>query len=411
MNYRILFILFLLTTFIIFPHKAFAKDWYYPMDRYQDRLWIKDFGTLINDEFYKQSFISPAGEIKGKEQLFPFNRFYGYHAAVDLEVFEEEKEKDVPVYAVSTGIITYIGQLDGYGGIILQKLDEENRTALYGHVKISNLPFSVGDEIKKAGQRLTFLGDAFSKETSKERQHLHFGIYKGSGLYFKGHESSEKILREKWENSSLYLKERNAKDPNPPQPTPHQTANKSDTMREGMQHKVLISIVGIAVVLASITYLVIGSKMKTSPAPSATQQETPAVTRGQQAPISYKAGFAIFTHRTFRVFTAAMYHNQSSDVYIAADNPNIVNIKKSGTTWNDFFKTLPFKLTKECLTTGTKETFCTNKKATLQFYLNGKQDENALDKQISAGDQLLVSYGNEGEEQIQRQLQQIPKVE
>lgn len=197
------------------------------MDRYQDRLWIKDFGTFINDNFYK-----------GKEELFPFNRFYGYHAAVDLEALQEEKEKAVSVYAVSTGTIMYIGQLEGYGGIILQKLNEENRTALYGHVKISNLSFAVGDEIKKAGQRLTYLGDAFSKEASKERKHLHFGIYKGGDIYFKGHESSEKTLREKWENPSVYLKERGAKDPNPPKPSPSQTASKSDIIKVGLVQKI-----------------------------------------------------------------------------------------------------------------------------------------------------------------------------
>ncbi len=224
---KILFIVCLFTSLIISSRKAFAQDWYYPMDRYQDRIQIKDFGSLINDEFYK-----------GKEKLFPFNTFYGYHAAVDLEALKEEKEKDVPVYAVSTGTITYIGQLEGYGGIILQKLDEENRTALYGHVKISNLPFSEGDKITKAGQRFTYLGDAFSKETSKERKHLHFGIYKGGDIYFKGHESSEKALREKWDNPSLYLKERGAKDPNPPHPSPSQGASTSDMIKDGLLQKI-----------------------------------------------------------------------------------------------------------------------------------------------------------------------------
>lgn len=173
-------------------------------------------------------------------------------------------------------------------------------------------------------------------------------------------------------------------------------------------NKVIIVIVSIGIALAFITYLIIGSKTKTSPAPSATQKETPSVTLPQPARVSYKAGFAIFTHGTFRVFTASMYHNLSPDAYIEASNPNITKVKRAGITWNDFFKTLPFKLTKECLTTGTKETFCTNNNATLQFYLNGKQDQNALDKQISAGDQLLVSYGNESKEQIEKQLQQIP---
>lgn len=124
----------------------------------------------------------------------------------------------------------------------------------------------------------------------------------------------------------------------------------------------------------------------------------------------YSASFAIFTKGTFRIFTASMYHNLSKDVYIQADNPNIVYVKKKGITWNDFFKTLPLKLTKDCLTTGTKQTFCTNINEKLRFYVNGKEVVNALDNQIEAGDQLLVTYGNESEAQIQIQLQHIPNI-
>lgn len=123
--------------------------------------------------------------------------------------------------------------------------------------------------------------------------------------------------------------------------------------------------------------------------------------------VDYRASFAIFTNGVFRVFTAAMYHNLSADVFIQSDNPNIVHVKKSGITWDDFFKTLPFKLTRDCLTTGTKETFCTNNNGELRFYLNAEKDPDALDKQINNGDKLLVSYGNEDEKQIQNQLQQI----
>ena len=123
--------------------------------------------------------------------------------------------------------------------------------------------------------------------------------------------------------------------------------------------------------------------------------------------VDFTAGFAIFTNGTFRVFTASMYHNLSKDVFIQTDDPNIVRVKKSGVTWDDFFKTLPFKLTKDCLTTGTKQTFCTNDNGKLRFYLNGKEDTSALDKQIARGDKLLVSYGNESEEQIQKRKAEL----
>jgi len=163
----------------------------------------------------------------------------------------------------------------------------------------------------------------------------------------------------------------------------------------------------IAVVVLVGIYLLLtqSSKFVTKTTPS----ESPIVAITSSR-VDYSAGFAIFTNGTFRIFTAVMYHNLSKDVYIQADNPNIVYVKKRGITWNDFFKTLPFKLTKDCLTTGTKQTFCTNINERLKFYVNGKEDANALDNQIETGDQLLVTYGNENEAQIQKQLQQIPNI-
>jgi hypothetical protein len=126
--------------------------------------------------------------------------------------------------------------------------------------------------------------------------------------------------------------------------------------------------------------------------------------------VDYKASFAIFTNGTFRIFSDQKYHNQSEDVLIQADNPNLIGIKKSGVTWDDFFRTLPFKLAKDCLTTGTGQTFCTNANGRLRFFINGREDANALDKIIGKGDKLLVTYGNEKEQQIKEQLQQIPDV-
>lgn len=178
--------------FLITTTSIFAQSWYYPMNRYFQRQHLKGFGQFIDDDFYK-----------GKEHRFPYNRFYGYHAAADLEYFPEEKDEEVPVYAVTTGEIKYIDSLQGYGGIILQNIDDGN-TALYGHVKITNLSYKLGDEIE-AGEILTYLGDEFSKETSKERKHLHFGIYKGTDIYFKGHEASQDALDRKWEDPTKYL--------------------------------------------------------------------------------------------------------------------------------------------------------------------------------------------------------------
>jgi hypothetical protein len=199
-----------LSSLLLFPKNIYAA-WYYPMENYDQRQTVKGFGQYIDDNFYK-----------GKEALFPYNRFYGYHAAVDLEIFPNELDTKVPAYAISSGTITYVGTLSGYGGVILEKLDNENNTALYGHVKIKSLPFKVGDHVNTDSGPviLTYLGDEFSAETSKERKHLHFGIYKGTDLYFVGHEPTLVQLEKRWFNPSTFLKEKNAVSPAPtPAPT------------------------------------------------------------------------------------------------------------------------------------------------------------------------------------------------
>ena len=109
--------------------------------------------------------------------------------------------------------------------------------------------------------------------------------------------------------------------------------------------------------------------MQTPVLSSPTSISTEATQPAQDETVNYQAVFAIYTNSVFRVFTAPMYHNLSKDVYIQADNPNIVLVKKSGVSWNDFFNTLPFSVTKDCLITWTKDTFCTNPTKTLKFYL------------------------------------------
>src|SRR5690606_6196244 len=107
-----------------------------------------------------------------------------------------------------------------------------------------------------------------------------------------------------------------------------------------------------------------------------------------------------------RIFTDPKYHNLNEEIFIDATMPNEVNVKKTGKTWNDFFATLPMKLDKECLTTGTGQVFCTNGNQKLKFYLNKKLDPNALDKQINQNDELLVSFGSESESEINNQFLQ-----
>lgn len=158
----------------------------------------------------------------------------------------------------------------------------------------------------------------------------------------------------------------------------------------------LLSVIIFVIFVGMYFFSTQGSKILTKTKPSEFST-TPlgSPTNSPSPEVDYSAGFAIITNGTVRIFSAPMYHNLSDEVFIQADNPNVVHIKKTGVTWNDFFDTLPLKLTKECLITGTKQTFCTNTDTKLRFSLNGIENTNALDTQIEAGDQLLVTFGND----------------
>lgn len=172
------------------------------MTKIDERATVKGFGMYIDNNFYQNHLANE----------FP-NHFYGYHAAQDLESLSSEKVNSVtvPVYFVTSGTISYIGNLTGYGGVVLVQLDGRNDTALYGHVKISGIKYKIGEHVQVDKPTiLTYLGNGFSSETSSERKHLHLGIYKGQDLYFHGHEATKQILESKWYNPTDYLKSKNA---------------------------------------------------------------------------------------------------------------------------------------------------------------------------------------------------------
>jgi len=133
---------------------------------------------------------------------------------------------------------------------------------------------------------------------------------------------------------------------------------------------------------------------KDASAPQIIPGQTTESTSEQQKQADFTASFEIITNGTKRTFAQAMYHNQSEDVFIEGSNPNAVRVKKEGVTWDDFFKTLPMELTKECLTTGTGQTFCTNINQTLRFVLNGIEKPDALNLEIKPNGSLQIIYGN-----------------
>ena len=117
----------------------------------------------------------------------PPERFTGYHAATDFEVYKSEAKKDIPVYAVCSGTIQFSGFAEGYGGLVTEfcNLDNQDVTIIYGHLAIDSL-VDAGTQVS-TGQTLGILGAARSTDTDGNRKHLHLGIVKGHSSDVRGY--------------------------------------------------------------------------------------------------------------------------------------------------------------------------------------------------------------------------------
>lgn len=147
----------------------------------------------------------------------------------------------------------------------------------------------------------------------------------------------------------------------------------------------------IIIIIATIIVLTLGFTLFKQFSTKNTSVSTPSL-NPQNEKVDIKASFTVVTGNITRNFSAEKYHNQSPDVYLEKSDPTIVHVTKAGTTWDDFFKTLPMKLTKECLITGDGETLCDGKGGSLKFYINDVETPDLLEKEIKDNDKILINF-------------------
>lgn len=161
-----------------------------PIEQARDRVIKKPFGIKVSPE---DSPISP-------------ERFSGYHAGIDYEIFENEIDIDVEIFAICNGRLLKKEIVSGYGGILVQECELGNQsvTVIYGHIDINSVQQEIEDYLSM-GKTLALLGQAFSSDTDGERKHLHLGIHKGNEIDIRGYVSKKSDLNN-WINFEEYIK-------------------------------------------------------------------------------------------------------------------------------------------------------------------------------------------------------------
>ncbi len=147
-----------------------TSDYALPTANYKTGQTKKHFGQYITPQ---NSPVQP-------------EKFTGYHTGVDIEVPQDNAE--VPVYSISNGLTRFVGNVSGYGGVIIIQytINGEMVTALYGHIRLSSATVKAGDQVAK-GEQLAVLGSPYLTETGGERKHLHFSLHRGVAFDYVGY--------------------------------------------------------------------------------------------------------------------------------------------------------------------------------------------------------------------------------
>ena len=99
--------------------------------------------------------------------------YYHFHNGIDIPQIE-----GTPIYAVSDGVVSFIGFTSGYGNCLIIKYNNGYKS-LFGHIS-SRFIVKVGDAVK-ANQIVAYVGPKYLKNGKLNGfttgQHLHFTMY------------------------------------------------------------------------------------------------------------------------------------------------------------------------------------------------------------------------------------------
>ena len=99
-------------------------------------------------------------------------------------------------------------------------------------------------------------------------------------------------------------------------------------------------------------------------------------------------------------------------VHEAPENPqekagDVLHMHATGVPLWIFFKSIGMNFDKNCITLDNKEKFCNAGDKKLKFFVNGKENNEFENYVFNKLDKILISYGNENQQEIQKQLNLI----
>jgi len=125
-------------------------------------------------------------------------------------------------------------------------------------------------------------------------------------------------------------------------------------------------------------------------------------------------------HADFKVYLNAVAYDFAQEKYMSTENKslsnfahfhdlngNIIHKHASGITLGFFLETLGLKLNETCLILDDGTSYCDDDQKELKLYVNGKHNDEFDTYDIQDEDRILLSFGDESEDEIKEQIDSV----
>jgi hypothetical protein len=106
-------------------------------------------------------------------------------------------------------------------------------------------------------------------------------------------------------------------------------------------------------------------------------------------------------------FSLPAYQIKSSWIHFEAQDGSTIHRHSTGVTLGYMFENLGIGLTEDCYIFPDGREFCNNEDYSLKYYVNHEKKSDINNYVFRDGDRILISYGNESQEDIDKQLTEL----
>ncbi len=137
---------------------------------------------------------------------------------------------------------------------------------------------------------------------------------------------------------------------------------------------------------------------------AATQTPTP----GNPGEIHEHSTFLIFVDGNMRRFDDQRFFEGSPHAHLHDYSFAEIHSHAPNVTLGFFFNTIGISFNESCIVFSDSESYCSNKTDTLKFFVDGKKNKDFGNHLTQDWEHYLISYGDNDEAEIQRQIKMVP---